>query len=91
MLFSYISHLITIFATRFQSYLMAIFTVIIPGIEIISANPLPISLRASSLGGGGREPIENGVTGRQLIFVQKSGTDYIRPRDKGRGLSKAIL
>ena len=42
------------FATRFQSYLMAIFTVIIPGIEMISANPLPV---------------ENGVTGRQLVLV----------------------
>ena len=54
------SSLTTIFATRFQSYLMAIFPVIIPGLEIISANPLPI---------------ENGATGRQLILVQKSGTD----------------
>ena len=44
----------TIFATRFQSYLMAIFTVIILGLEIISANPLPI---------------ENGATGLQLILV----------------------
>ena len=60
MLFSYTSYLITIFATRFQSYLMAIFTVIIPGLGVISANPLPI---------------ENGATGRQLILVQKSGTD----------------
>ena len=43
-----------------NNYLMAIFTVIIPGLEIISANPLPI---------------ENGATGRLLILVQKSGTD----------------
>ena len=61
MLFSYLSYLITIFATRFQFYLMAIFTVIIPDLEKISANPLPL--------------IENGVNGRQLILVQKSGTD----------------
>ena len=54
------SYVITIFATRFQSYLMAIFTVIIPGREIISANP---------------PPIENGAPGRQLILVQKSRTD----------------
>ena len=60
MLFSYITYSITVFATRFQYYLMAIFTVIIPGLKIISANPLPI---------------ENGVTGRQLILVQKSETD----------------
>ena len=59
-LFSYISYLKTVFATRFQSYLMAIFMVIIPGIEIISANPLPI---------------ENGATVHQLILVQESGTD----------------
>ena len=50
---------ISFFATRFQSYLMVIFTVIIPGLEIISTNPLPM---------------ENGAT-RQLILVQKSGTD----------------
>ena len=60
MLFSYISYLITFFAAWFQSYLMAIFTVIIPGLEIISANIRPIG---------------NGTTGRQLILVQKSRAD----------------
>ena len=50
----------TIFATQFQSSLMAIFRVIIPGLDMISTNPVPI---------------ENGATSRQLILVQKSGTD----------------
>ena len=62
MLFSFMSYLITIFATRFQSYFMAIFTVIVLGLEIISANPLPI---------------EDGATGHQLILVQKPGTELI--------------
>ena len=39
---------------------MVVFTVIMPGLEIISANPLPI---------------ENGATGGQLILVEKSETD----------------
>ena len=36
MLFSYISYFMTSFSTRFQFYLMAIFTVIIPSLEIKS-------------------------------------------------------
>ena len=56
----YIRYLMTIFATQFQSSLMAIFRVIIPGLDMISTNPVPI---------------ENGATSRQLILVQKSGTD----------------